>query len=92
MIYRDRPTRSSSRSAKCMSRRSTRAIEGIPRDRVRLHCCWGNWEGPHIYDIALEPILPVLYQANVGALSIEFANPRHAHEYEALKRCRCRRT
>jgi 5-methyltetrahydropteroyltriglutamate--homocysteine methyltransferase len=62
------------------------AIEGIPRDRVRLHVCWGNWEGPHVYDIALARILPVLYQARVGALSIEFANPRHAHEYAALKR------
>ncbi len=62
------------------------AIEGIPRDRVRLHCCWGNWDGPHIYDVALELILPVLYQANVGALSIELANPRHQHEYEALRR------
>jgi 5-methyltetrahydropteroyltriglutamate--homocysteine methyltransferase len=61
------------------------AIEGIPRDRVRLHCCWGNWEGPHIHDIALKRILPVLYQARVGALSIEFANPRHQHEYEALR-------
>jgi len=62
------------------------AIEGIPRDRVRLHCCWGNWDGPHIYDVALELILPVLYQANVGALSIELANPRHQHEYEAIRR------
>jgi 5-methyltetrahydropteroyltriglutamate--homocysteine methyltransferase len=62
-----------------------RAIEGIPPDRVRLHCCWGNWEGPHIHDIALAPILPVLYQARAGALSIEFANPRHQHEYEALR-------
>jgi 5-methyltetrahydropteroyltriglutamate--homocysteine methyltransferase len=62
------------------------AIEGIPRDRVRLHCCWGNWDGPHIYDVALDLILPVLYQANVGALSIELANPRHQHEYEALGR------
>ena len=63
-----------------------KAIEGIPRDRVRLHICWGNWEGPHIYDIALARILPVLYQAKVGALSIEFANPRHQHEYEALRK------
>jgi 5-methyltetrahydropteroyltriglutamate--homocysteine methyltransferase len=60
-------------------------IEGIPRDRVRLHICYGNWEGPHIHDIALEKILPALYQAKVGALSIEFSNPRHAHEYAALK-------
>jgi len=60
-------------------------IEGIPRDRVRLHVCYGNWEGPHIHDIPLTKILPALYQANVGALSIEFSNPRHAHEYAAFK-------
>jgi 5-methyltetrahydropteroyltriglutamate--homocysteine methyltransferase len=60
------------------------AIAGIPRDRVRLHVCWGNNDGPHIYDIAMAAILPELYRANVGALSIEFANPRHQHEYDAL--------
>ncbi len=63
-----------------------KGIEGIPRDRVRLHVCYGNWEGPHIHDIPLEKILPALYTANVGALSIEFSNPRHAHEYSALKK------
>jgi 5-methyltetrahydropteroyltriglutamate--homocysteine methyltransferase len=62
-----------------------KGIDGIPRDRVRLHVCWGNNDGPHIYDIAMATILPELYRANVGALSIEFANPRHQHEYEALK-------
>jgi len=60
-------------------------IEGIPRDRIRLHVCWGNNDGPHIYDIAMAAILPALYRANVGALSIEFANPRHQHEYDALR-------
>ena len=60
-------------------------IAGIPRERVRLHVCYGNWEGPHIHDIPLVKILPALYQANVGALSIEFSNPRHAHEYDAFK-------
>ncbi len=63
-----------------------KAVEGIPRDHVRLHCCWGNWDGPHVFDVALDLILPVLYQANAGALSIEFANPRHQHEYAALRR------
>jgi 5-methyltetrahydropteroyltriglutamate--homocysteine methyltransferase len=61
-------------------------IEGIARDRVRLHICYGNWEGPHIHDVPLGTILPALYQAKVGALSIEFSNPRHAHEYDALKK------
>jgi 5-methyltetrahydropteroyltriglutamate--homocysteine methyltransferase len=64
------------------------AVAGIPRDRIRLHCCWGNWEGPHTHDIPLSDILPVLYQARVGALSLEFANPRHQHEYAALKKAK----
>jgi 5-methyltetrahydropteroyltriglutamate--homocysteine methyltransferase len=61
-----------------------KGLTGIPRNAARLHVCYGNWEGPHIHDIPLEKILPALYQANVGALSIEFSNPRHAHEYAAL--------
>ena len=60
-------------------------IAGIPREQLRLHICYGNWEGPHVHDIALGKILTALYQAKVGALSIEFANPRHAHEYMAFK-------
>jgi 5-methyltetrahydropteroyltriglutamate--homocysteine methyltransferase len=62
------------------------AVAGIPRERVRLHCCWGNYEGPHVHDVPLADILPVLTQAKVGGLSIEFANPRHQHEYANLKR------
>jgi 5-methyltetrahydropteroyltriglutamate--homocysteine methyltransferase len=64
------------------------ALAEIPRERVRLHCCWGNYEGPHLHDIPMREILPVLYQAKVGGLSIEFANPRHQHEYAALKQAR----
>ena len=64
------------------------ALADIPRERVRLHCCWGNYDGPHVHDIPLTEVLPVITQAKVGALSIEFANPRHQHEYAALKRAR----
>jgi len=62
-----------------------RALEGIPKDRVRLHVCWGNWEGPHCYDVPMAVVLPSLYKANVGALGLEFANPRRQHETAALK-------
>ena len=65
-----------------------RAIEKIPRDRVRLHVCWGNYEGPHTHDIALDAILPQLYRARVGALMISMANPRHEHEYQCFERHR----
>jgi 5-methyltetrahydropteroyltriglutamate--homocysteine methyltransferase len=87
MFYRDLSDSEFVAAAEMHVAALNRGIEGIPRERVRLHCCWGNWDGPHIHDVALERILPVLYQANVGALSIEFANPRHQHEYEALRRC-----
>jgi 5-methyltetrahydropteroyltriglutamate--homocysteine methyltransferase len=62
------------------------AIANIPPDRVRLHVCWGNYDGPHTHDVALEAVLPLLYHAKVGALSIPFANPRHQHEYKVLAR------
>ncbi len=62
------------------------ATANIPPDRIRLHACWGNYEGPHTRDVPLEGILPILYKAKVGALSIELANPRHAHEYQVFKR------
>ncbi|HWM49612.1 MAG TPA: cobalamin-independent methionine synthase II family protein [Xanthobacteraceae bacterium] len=63
-----------------------KALDGLPPDRVRLHVCWGNWEGPHNYDVAMDVILPALYQAKVGALGLEFANPRRQHETAALRR------
>jgi 5-methyltetrahydropteroyltriglutamate--homocysteine methyltransferase len=62
------------------------AIANIPPERVRLHVCWGNNDGPHIYDVPLEAILPILYRAKVGALSLELAYPRHQHEYKVFKR------
>ena len=86
MFYRDLSDAEFVSAAEMHVAALNQAIDGIPRDRVRLHCCWGNWDGPHIHDVALDRILPVLYQAQVGALSIEFANPRHQHEYEAIRR------
>lgn len=57
------------------------ALEGLPRDRVRLHLCWGSWHGPHVTDIELRDILPVVLEANVGQISFEAANVRHEHEW-----------
>jgi 5-methyltetrahydropteroyltriglutamate--homocysteine methyltransferase len=62
------------------------AVANIPSECIRLHVCWGNNDSPHIYDVPLEAILPILYRANVGALSLELANPRHQHEYKVFKR------
>jgi 5-methyltetrahydropteroyltriglutamate--homocysteine methyltransferase len=61
------------------------ALAGIPPDRVRLHVCWGNSESPHIFDVPLRDILPILLRANVGALSVEAANPRHGHEWKVFR-------
>jgi 5-methyltetrahydropteroyltriglutamate--homocysteine methyltransferase len=61
------------------------ACVNIPKDRIRLHVCWGNYDGPHDHDVPMADILPVIREANVGAFSLEFANPRHQHEYVALK-------
>lgn len=61
-----------------------RALQGIPADRVRLHCCWGNWDGPHVDDVDLADILDILYQADVGALSLPLGNPRHSHEVDVI--------
>ena len=61
------------------------AVANIPPERIRLHVCWGNHDGPHNFDVPLADILPLLYNAKVGALSIELANPRHQHEYKVFR-------
>jgi 5-methyltetrahydropteroyltriglutamate--homocysteine methyltransferase len=63
-----------------------KAIAGIPRERVRLHVCWGNSESPHDSDVPLEDILPALQRANVGGFVLPFANPRHAHEFRCFQK------
>jgi 5-methyltetrahydropteroyltriglutamate--homocysteine methyltransferase len=62
------------------------ALAGVPADRVRLHLCWGNYEGPHHYDVPLADILEVVFTARVGAVSFEASNPRHAHEWRVFER------
>jgi 5-methyltetrahydropteroyltriglutamate--homocysteine methyltransferase len=59
-----------------------RSLVNVPRDRVRLHVCWGNSESPHDSDVPLADILPIILNADVGGLVLPFANPRHAHEYQ----------
>jgi 5-methyltetrahydropteroyltriglutamate--homocysteine methyltransferase len=61
------------------------ALRNVPRDRVRLHVCWGNYEGPHTRDIELAKVLPILLKAKPGALLFEGANPRHQHEWKAWR-------
>jgi 5-methyltetrahydropteroyltriglutamate--homocysteine methyltransferase len=62
------------------------ALRGIDPAAVRLHVCWGNYAGPHTLDVPLRELLPLLYEARVGALVLSMANPRHAHEHAELER------
>ena len=57
------------------------ALRGIPEERSRYHICWGSWNGPHAFDVPLKDIVDLLLQVNVGAYSVEQANPRHEHEW-----------
>ena len=61
------------------------ATRNIPADRMRLHICWGNYEGPHTHDIPLAKVFDVAAKARPQALLFEAANPRHAHEWEELR-------
>ena len=61
------------------------ALRNIPRERVRIHACWGNYEAPHDCDVDLHDILPTISRTKVGGWVLPFANPRHAHEYRCLK-------
>jgi len=61
------------------------AVAGLPPERMRLHICWGNYEGPHHHDVPLRGILPILLAARPAGLSVEAANPRHAHEWSVFE-------
>jgi 5-methyltetrahydropteroyltriglutamate--homocysteine methyltransferase len=61
------------------------ATEGLPAERMRLHICWGNYEGPHTHDLPLLKIIDIAFKARPQAISIEAANPRHEHEWEDFK-------
>ena len=83
--YQDEPLEAFQEVVELHIEAINRALVNIPRDRVRLHVCWGNSEGPHHYDVALQDILPIIYRAKVAALVMEMANPRHAHEYKVYR-------
>jgi 5-methyltetrahydropteroyltriglutamate--homocysteine methyltransferase len=61
------------------------ALRNVPADRVRMHVCWGNYEGPHHHDVPLERLLPVVVKARAQGLLFEAANPRHAHEWTVFR-------
>ena len=62
------------------------ALSGVPADRVRMHVCWGNYEGPHHHDVPLADIIDIVFAARPSGVSFEAANPRHAHEWRLFER------
>jgi 5-methyltetrahydropteroyltriglutamate--homocysteine methyltransferase len=62
------------------------ALAGIPPEQLRMHLCWGNYEGPHHCDVPLADIIDIVFQARPSAISLEAANPRHAHEWTLFER------
>jgi len=83
-LYADRPLGDFLAFVDLIVAAINRALAGVPPDRVRLHVCWGNYEGPHTFDVPLEDLLPHLVPARVGGLVLSMANPRHAHEHRVL--------
>jgi 5-methyltetrahydropteroyltriglutamate--homocysteine methyltransferase len=62
------------------------ALRNIPAEQLRIHLCWGNYEGPHHRDVALADIIDIVLLAKPHAISLEAANPRHAHEWELFEK------
>jgi 5-methyltetrahydropteroyltriglutamate--homocysteine methyltransferase len=85
-FFQDVPLEAFQRSVELHVEAINRATAGIPPERIRLHLCWGNYDGPHTHDVPLEAVLPLVYRARVGALSLPLGNPRHQHEYRVLRR------
>jgi 5-methyltetrahydropteroyltriglutamate--homocysteine methyltransferase len=61
------------------------ALRNVPAERVRMHVCWGNYEGPHHHDVPMERLLPIVLKAKPQGILFEAANPRHAHEWAVFK-------
>ena len=85
-MFADRPLRDFLAWVELVVDAINSALKGIDPADVRLHVCWGNYEGPHTRDVAFSDIQPLLYEARVGALVIPLANARHAHEYRCFER------
>jgi 5-methyltetrahydropteroyltriglutamate--homocysteine methyltransferase len=80
-LFQDRPLEDFLAFVRVVAVAINTALRGIPREQVRLHVCWGNYEGPHDCDVPLEDIWPEVAKIEAGAIMLSMANPRHAHEY-----------
>jgi 5-methyltetrahydropteroyltriglutamate--homocysteine methyltransferase len=79
--FRDASDQEFIRNAEMQVEALNYALSDVPSESVRMHLCWGNYEGPHTHDIPLEAILPVVLKAKPSAIAFEASNPRHAHEW-----------
>ena len=61
------------------------ALAGLPTEKIRVHVCWGNYEGPHICDIGMAKLFNILMRVHAGYILFETSNPRHAHEWTVFK-------
>ena len=85
MLFADKPDENYQRLAGIHVDVLNHALRNIPSDRVRMHVCWGNYEGPHHYDAPMSMVLPIALKAKIGALLFEASNPRHAHEWTTFR-------
>ena len=85
MMFKDKPEADYQRLAGLHVEVLNHALRSIPKDRVRMHICWGNYEGPHTHDAPMSTVLPIALRANIGALVFESSNPRHAHEWTTFR-------
>ena len=85
LSYADRPVGDFVQFVERVIARINSALRNVPRERVRLHVCWGNYESPHDKDVPLRDILPAILEADVGAFLLPFANPRHQHEIKLFR-------
>ena len=84
-MYKNRSIEEYLKLAELHVRVLNHALRNVPADRVRMHICWGNYEGPHHHDVPMELLLPVVLKAKPQALLFEAANPRHAHEWIVIR-------
>ncbi len=87
-MYRDRSVEEFGHLAARHIEVLNHALRNIPADRVRMHVCWGNYEGPHHHDVPMESLLPIVLKAKPAGLLFEAANPRHAHEWVVFRDAR----
>jgi len=85
-LFQDKPLADFLAFARVVVAAINRALAQIPPERVRLHVCWGNYEGPHDRDVALADIWDVIAQVRAGGLLLSMANPRHCHEHRWFER------